>query len=174
MSYITKNANMLLLFLIVLSATGLVAATVYFENNFERLNKDYEGKVAELIRISSELQQKRDALEKASRELVVKGTREEEIAEQFTEVRTEKEELATKKAELEKSKAQLEAEVSELNLDLQKLERERLDLQNEVNILESDLRTTRASLAKASADLSNERSAHSACNTALATCQAGS
>ena len=48
MAFITKNANLLLLLLIIVSATTLVAATVYFQSNFERLNNLYNDKLGKL------------------------------------------------------------------------------------------------------------------------------
>jgi len=112
MGFITKNANMILLFLIMLSATSLVGATVFFQTNFDRINTEYNEKLQQLQTVSKDLQTQQALLSKIKGELSLKSEREEELGEKFTEVRGEKEELETKKAQLERSKEQLESELT--------------------------------------------------------------
>ncbi len=56
MGFITKNANLILLLLIMLSATALVGATVFFQVNFERINTEYNQKLQQLQAVSKELE----------------------------------------------------------------------------------------------------------------------
>ncbi len=111
MSFITKNANVILLFLILVSATALVGATVFFQMNFERINTEYNQKVQQLQVVSTELQAQQTLLNKIKSELSLKAEREEQLGEKFTEVKETKEQLETTKAQLERSKEQLESEL---------------------------------------------------------------
>lgn len=111
MGFITKNANMILLFLIMLSAASLVGATVFFQMNFEKINTEYNQKVQQLQVISKDLQTQQALLDKIKAELTVKTEREEQLGERFTEVKTTKEQLEGQKAALETSKEQLEGEL---------------------------------------------------------------
>lgn len=111
MSFITKNANVILLFLILVSATALVGATVFFQMNFERINTEYNQKVQQLQVVSTELQAQQSLLNKIKSELSLKAEREEQLGEKFTEVKETKEQLETTKAQLERSQEQLESEL---------------------------------------------------------------
>ena len=111
MSFITKNANLILLFLIMLSAAALVGATVFFQMNFERINTEYNEKLQQLQVVSKELETQQAILSKVKGELTVKTERESELGERFTEVRGEKETLEGQKTKLESQKSQLETEL---------------------------------------------------------------
>ncbi len=111
MGFITKNANVILLFLILLSAASLVGATVFFQVNFERINTEYNQKLQQLQSVSKELETQQALLNKIKGELTVKVAREEELGEKFTEVKETKEQLETQKVQLERSKEQLENEL---------------------------------------------------------------
>lgn len=111
MSFITKNANMILLFLIMLSAVSLVGATVFFQMNFEKINTEYNQKLQQLQVVSKELQTQQALLDKIKSELNLKSEREEQLGERFTEVKSTAEQLETQKQQLETSKEQLESEL---------------------------------------------------------------
>lgn len=124
MGFITKNANMILLFLIMLSAASLVGATVFFQMNFEKINTEYNQKVQQLQLISKDLQTQQALLDKIKAELTVKTEREEQLGERFTEVKTTKEQLETQKVALERSKEQLESELETTESTLQSTQSE--------------------------------------------------
>lgn len=111
MGFITKNANTILLFLILLSAVALVGATIFFQTNFERINTEYNQKLQQLQVVSKELDTQQAILSKIKSELSLKAAREEELGEKFTEVRETKEQLEVTKQQLERSKEQLETEL---------------------------------------------------------------
>ncbi|MEK6822234.1 MAG: hypothetical protein AABY13_00265, partial [Nanoarchaeota archaeon] len=83
MGYITRNANIILLFLILLSAVALVGATVYFQQRFTVINTEYNAKLAQLKNISTQLEQYQTTLTTAKQELALKGSREEELTGKF-------------------------------------------------------------------------------------------
>ncbi len=111
MGFITKNANSILLFLILLSAASLVGATVFFQMNFEKINTEYNQKVQQLQAVSKELDTQQAILNRIKSELSLKAEREEELGEKFTEVKETKEQLEVQKTQLLTSKEQLETEL---------------------------------------------------------------
>ena len=111
MGFITKNANMILLFLILLSSASLVGATIFFQMYFEKINTEYQGKLQQLQSVSKDLQAQQALLDKIKGELSLKVERETELGEKFTAVKENKEELEGQKAQLERSKEQLETEL---------------------------------------------------------------
>lgn len=151
MSYITRNANLILLFLIVLIATSLVAATTYFQSRFDEINNEYTAKRAQLENVSKELDVYQQILQKAKEELQLKLAREEQFTEQYTEVKTTKEQLEADKARLLKEKKSLEdnlastrtsltqaqAEVSSQKLKVSELDKEVSSLDAQVSSLNS-------------------------------------
>lgn len=111
MSFITKNANVVLLFLIILSATALVGATVFFQTNFERINTEYNQKVLKLNDVSTQLEAKQQLLDKIQSDLALKTEREEQLGEKFTEVKETATTLEGQKKQLERTNEQLETEL---------------------------------------------------------------
>jgi len=108
MGYITRNANIILLFIILIAATALVGATVYFQQRFDSINGEYNSKLVQLQNVSSQLEQYQGILTKAREELVLKGSREEELTTKFTDVKSEKETLAEQNDQLLADKQSLQ------------------------------------------------------------------
>jgi chromosome segregation ATPase len=113
MSYITRNANILLLFLIILSSTALVGATVYFQSNFDKINEAYGLKLEQLNKISEELDKQKVTLESVSSELTIKTAREQQLGEQYQVVQSEKDTLKGANTQLTTQKNALESELIE-------------------------------------------------------------
>lgn len=147
MSYVTRNANIVLLFLVVITVTVLVGATVYYQSNFGSLTSKYQEKVSVLDETKRELKAKQDTLEEIYSELDIKREREEEFTEQYTEVKSTKEKLETQTEKLQKTKKELEDALQQATKD--KLEAEKTlqfekakvqDLEEERDELKLDLR----------------------------------
>ncbi|MBS3175784.1 hypothetical protein J4457_00955 [Candidatus Woesearchaeota archaeon] len=111
MGYINQNANLVLLFLLVLSVTVLVGATVYYQGNFSSINEEYNHKLESLQKLEKELTQKSSVLNKTREELVLKSERESEFTEQFTEIRSQKEVLEGERSKLTSEKESLEGQL---------------------------------------------------------------
>ncbi len=119
MAYITRNANIVLLFLILVSAAALVSATVFFQENFDRINRAYNTKLTQLNEVTKDLQEKQTALDQIKNELTLKAAREEEFTQQYTSVREEKTKLAGEKEQLTELKESLETELESAESELQ-------------------------------------------------------
>jgi len=160
MGYVDKNANILLLFLIVVSSTGIVAATVYFQKNFETINKDYEAKIAELDRVSQELDAQKANLSAIQSELLLKENRETEFVSKYSEVKSAKDELESTQAQLQKraeiaeadkisayaAQQRAEAALGDAISDLRSAERDRDIYHTRANDAEAQVRSIQGSL----------------------------
>lgn len=152
MSYITKNANLLLLFLVVLIAGSLVGATLYFQARFENVNSEYDAKLAELNNVSAQVEQYQETLKKAQLELELKSTREEQFTEKYTEAKQTSEQL-------QKTTAELEADVTDLTVQLATKTKQLSDANAKNAELASDLKDEQekvADLEDEVADLDDE------------------
>ncbi len=139
MSYITRNANLILLFLIVLIATSLVGATTYFQSKFDTINAEYTSKRAQLENVSKELDVYQQILQKAKDELQLKLAREEEFTQRFTEVKTTKEQLDADKARLLKEKKSLEDNLASARTSLTQAQAEVSTKASKISSLEGDI-----------------------------------
>ncbi|MBS3125670.1 hypothetical protein J4211_05490 [Candidatus Woesearchaeota archaeon] len=106
MSFINKNANLILLFLIIISAVTLVGATVFFQFKFEEINTEYNQKLQQLHTVSAELDKKQAALDKIQSDLNVKNEREQALGAQYSEVKQNKDQLEVNLEENKRKKAQ--------------------------------------------------------------------
>lgn len=152
MAYITRNANIVLLFLILISATALVAATVFFQENFDRVNKAYESAKTNLAEINKDLGAKQQALETIKNELGLKSAREEEFTQQYSTVREQKTQLEGANTQLEQLKNSLETELDETQSTLQSIKNTLEAVKGENEILTKDLAAAQANVVRLKKD----------------------
>ena len=138
MAYTTKNANLILLFLIGVSVVVLIGATVYYQINFDDINTRYDTKVKALDETSAKLAERNKILDKTRKELTLKAEREEEFTERYTEVRGERDVLEGEKEDLTKERDNLVADVENLQTDVQQLKADVIYEQLENSKLKAD------------------------------------
>jgi chromosome segregation ATPase len=146
MAYITRNANIVLLFLILISASALVAATVFFQENFDRINTAYNSKLSQLNQVSEDLKERQAALDQIKTELTLKSAREEEFTSQYTTVKTEKTQLEGEKKQLTQVKQSLEQELESTESELQTAKNSLEAVKGEAERLKADLLTSQATV----------------------------
>ncbi len=144
MAYITRNANIFLLFLILISAGALVAATVFFQENFDRINTAYNIKLAQLNDVTQDLKEKQSALDQIKNELTLKAAREEEFTQQYTTVKEEKVTLEGEKKQLTQAKVSLENELEQTERVLQTTQNQLEATKGEAERLKTDLAQSQA------------------------------
>ncbi|MFQ5621320.1 MAG: hypothetical protein ACE5FT_05755 [Candidatus Nanoarchaeia archaeon] len=115
MAYITRNANLILLFCIVLSLTFLVGSSVFYQTNLSKLNIQYDQKVQDLDQITKELNTKIRILDQVKKDLKLKAEREESFTSKYTEIRGEKDALESEKKSLTSEKESLESQLTTAN-----------------------------------------------------------
>ena len=157
---------MMLLFLIVLTVTFLVGATVFYQTNLASVNTKYNTKVAQLKDVERELNTKIRVLEQIREDLKLKAAREETFTEKYTEIRGEKEELKTEKTTLEKAKKSLEDQLDEAVDRRQEAENLRQLAESRANRLAIDY-------DDCADDLDTEEARLDSCQDDLTICQAG-
>lgn len=171
MGFITKNANIILLFLILLSSVALVLSTVFFQSNFDSINEEYQTKMMELDKASQELNTTVRILENYRDELEMKDSREKEISEQYTVVQTEKEKVATQKEKLEQQKQSLESELTSTETQLSKAKNDLAAKISLVDSLKADLAECEDDRDTYQSALNNAENNLDACQDDLAECQ---
>jgi len=170
MGFITKNANILLLFLILVSSVALVFSTVFFQSNFDKINEEYNDKMAELQKASSELNSTKHILLNYREELSLKSAREKEFGEQFSVVQTEKQKIATEKEKLAAQKESLDAELTTTEQEKKKLKNELSSKLSLISSLENDLAECEADKDDCEADLTAKESELDDCEQELDDC----
>ena len=91
MSFIKKNVNLGLLFLIVASLIAFSAFSVYYQNKFKELNEEYTSKLDQLEQITMDLGLKKQALDETSSELNIKNQKVDEFGTQYNDLKVQKE-----------------------------------------------------------------------------------
>ena len=170
MGFINKNANIILLFLILLSATALVGATVFFQVNFDRINTEYQQKLSQLQSVSTELEAQQILLDKIKQELSLKSEREEVLGEKFTEVKETAQTLEGQKKQLEQTKEQLETELEDTEMVLRDTQSELNSKKDEVETLTSDKAKLATQLDVAEDQREDARDERDSCLAAKALC----
>jgi chromosome segregation ATPase len=146
MAYITRNANIVLLFLILISAGALVAATVFFQENFDRINTAYNSKLTQLNQVTDDLKEKQAALDTIKNELTLKAAREEQFSQQYSTVKTEKTQLEGEKKQLTQVKESLENELESTENQLVATKNSLEATKGENERLKTDLASAQASV----------------------------
>ncbi len=139
MSYITRNANIILLFLILLAATGMVGATAYFQTRFDNINDEYTAKLEQLENVSRQVQVYQGLLTSTKEELQLKGSREDELTDKFTTLKDEADTLSDEREGLIQDKRTLETALSEKSRQLVTAQTNLLQKEARVTELTSEL-----------------------------------
>ncbi len=160
MSFINRNANLILLLLIVGSAVALVGLTVFFQRNFTDVNLRYNEKLSALKNISDTLEKQQSLVIQAKQELDLLRARDVDFSQKFTSVKETKESLEDERQKLLLDKADLTLKLAKadtditklsdeakkyslmyrnLQVDYDKLESDNQDLRNKVNKLEKEI-----------------------------------
>jgi chromosome segregation ATPase len=154
MSFINRNANLILLTLIVVSAIALTAATVFFQNNFEDVNSRYNTKLSELNQITDELIEYKAILDETKEEISLLRLRDEDFTEKFTDMKDTAISLEGEKSNLEKERSALKNDLqdtiekyndvkkdyTEAKVTISDLAEERAGLRAQVESLKSEVR----------------------------------
>src|SRR3989338_4134797 len=160
MSFINRNANLILLFLIVGSAVALVGLTVFFQRNFTDVNLRYNEKLGALKNISETLERQQSLVIQAKQELDLLRARDVDFSQKFTSVKETKESLDDERQNLLLDKADLTLRLAKsetnvtilsdesrkfkllyrnLQVDYSQLESDNDALRNKVNKLEKEI-----------------------------------
>jgi chromosome segregation ATPase len=164
MAFIARNANWVLLFLITIAALGLVAATVYFQDQFNDINSKYTDKRAELEAVEESLEKQKAAVARMNQDLTLKSSREEQLTGKFEEKRvaleTTEVALASKRIENEK-----------LGVERNRLVRDKQQLQSINADLEVTNQNLDSSISKLKSDVASQKNKYEDCKQDLSSCE---
>ncbi len=127
MSYIKKDVNFGLLFIIVLLAVIITYLGVYYNQNYTTLSADYDDKVTNLKTVTEQLLFHKSKLNETAIDLKIKEEDESELNKRYNEIRDENEGLNT---DLKDKTSKLLETTSELDVSKKELEIKEKTLQS--------------------------------------------
>lgn len=130
--FITKDANITLLFFVLLVLGIFLGGTIFYQYLFTDINSRYNTKLAELNNITSELESKKSELGQTTQALVIKNKREEDLSQQYELIKSDKDSL-------EKQKTKLESDISTLNREVELRNQEIARLKVKIDQLEEEI-----------------------------------
>ncbi len=146
MAAMKRDVNVGLLLLIVAALLMFSGFTVYYQTTFKNLSVTYQNELAELGKVTKDLESKRSLLNETSVQLQLKQQKEEDLSKKFTDVRSERDQLDTDKKKLEldlaTTKSTLSSTESKLTSTQKQLEDKLLqvaDLSQQVLNLKADV-----------------------------------
>ena len=134
MSYMKRNVNLGLLFLIVATLIAFAGFTTYYQKTFFNLSESYEDKMSKIDYLVENLELEKTRLNETSYQLNIKKEREKELSGKYETLRDVKEQL-------EKDKALLQDELTTAKSELSSTEAE-------LSATKSDLDAARATIAE--------------------------
>ncbi len=146
MAFMKKNVNFGLMLIIIAILVGFTGFSIYYQNNYLKLSKDYKGKVGELNQISNTLQTERTKLNQTSLQLEIKEEREQDISSKYNTLRSLKEQLEVEKSNLKADVAQKNQKILELSAEIDKINVELVNIRNQLDVARSDIRDLEASV----------------------------
>ncbi len=111
MSFIQKNLNTKLLFLLLALILGIAVLTLIYSSSFHIINDKYKVKVEQLNKTFNQLLNSQNIINKTKEELTLKSEREQNLSSQFTDLKQINTKTENQKAQLEKTKEELEKEL---------------------------------------------------------------
>lgn len=148
MSFMKRNANLLLLGLIVIASIGIVGATLYFQNTFENINAEYNTKIDDLKKARQELEKQEQVLQQIQAELQLKEARESNFTAVYTEIKQEKENLTLSVDQLEELSERLKISEAQAKEEARKAESDKIHAENLKKEAETDLALKQQELTK--------------------------
>ena len=153
MAIMKRDVNFVLFILIIVTLVAFAGFSTYYQKTFRNVSTQYQQKISELDEVAGSLQVAQENLSKTSRELRVKGEREEDLSKRYTTLSDLKDQLeksltetrnqlALTTDELEKTKSELSTAKSELTTTKNQLDaaNAKIDsLKNEIAALKNSI-----------------------------------
>jgi chromosome segregation ATPase len=153
MTYMKRNVNLILLFLLIIMISSLVGLTTYYQTTFKVLSSNYKTKLAELEEITTNLQLEKSKLNQTYYQLQIKTERETDLSTKYSTLRKIKEQLETEKASLEDELATTKSELSHKKIELTNVQLQLSQIQLQLMKLEAELQTANDRITDLEEDL---------------------
>ena len=132
MSFINKNVNIILLFLIAGLIAALAGMTAYYQSTYFDLSSEYKEKLGEVNSLLENLEASKAQLNETLEQIGVKEEREKDLSSKYSELKTENTYLSETLNETNLSLVQTQDELSSTLLDLSDARMTVLELNNTV------------------------------------------
>jgi chromosome segregation ATPase len=139
MSYVHKNTTLVLFFLLILSIVAFSGNIIYYQQSLTRLNDVITVKNTQIKGLSTQITSLRTNLSNLNEILNIQLKREENLSEQFINLKLEKEEITGEKQNLEEMVNLTQDELFEAKLEIELLELNITKLSQELNETKKDL-----------------------------------
>ncbi|MFA4886808.1 MAG: hypothetical protein WC595_01210 [Candidatus Nanoarchaeia archaeon] len=143
MSFLTKNLNTNLLILLLFVGFGIAGITLFYMTNFQDINDQYSQKVEALNKTFNELTYTRNVINKTKEQLELKTLREEDLSEQYGELKEDEQKTAVERDQLKSTKASLEKKLLDTERFLVAEKHITADLEKENKELKDSVRNRR-------------------------------
>ena len=164
MSYMRKNVNFFLLFVIVVIVISLVGLTTYYEKTYKNLSSSYDTKLDEINRLLENLNQERRKLNETTYDLTIQKDREKDLSGQYLDVRLD---LNATQSQLDTTKANLDSTQAALDTTENAL----ASAKQQVDSLVATVATQKSTINKLESDKSSLRSERDSLASQLSACQ---
>src|SRR3989344_5320110 len=164
MSYMLKNVNFFLLFIIVVIIISLVGLTTYYEKTYKNLSSSYDTKLDEINRLLENLNQERRKLNETTYDLTIQKDREKDLSGQYLDVKLD---LNATHSQLDTTKANLDSTQAALDTT----ENELASAKQQVDSLVATVATQKSTINKLESDKSSLRSERDSLASQLSACQ---
>lgn len=147
MTYMKRNVNLILLFLLIIIISSLVGLTTYYQTTFKVLSSSYKTKLAELEEITTNLQTEKSKLNQTSYQLQIKTDRETDLSTKYSTLRKIKEQLETEKAQLEGELATTKTDLAHKKIELTNVQLQLSQIQIQLATKEAELKDAQDEIA---------------------------
>ena len=139
MSYMQRNVNIFLLFMIVLMLGSFAAFTVYYKNTYNGLSSTFLSLKGDYEKTAEELSLRRAQLNTTLEEYEVKKTREQSLSEKYSDIRDVNSQLTLDLAQTRKNLADAELEVTQKETELSEKDTKINDLNSQISSIQSQV-----------------------------------
>jgi chromosome segregation ATPase len=136
MSFLKKDVNFGLLFIIILLATSVAAIGIYYNQNYSTLSSRYNTQVSSLQKVTQDLLFHKSVLNQTTSDLATKEQDESELNKRYNKLREDKEKV--------------DSENSRLNTDLSNVNTQLLTKTNQLISAQSEIVAQKTQLAELS------------------------
>jgi len=134
-----KNINFGLMIIVLATLIGFTGFSIYYQNTYLKLSKNYNSKVTELDGLSNALKTEKAKLNQTSLQLQIKEEREQDIGTKYTVLKEQKEKLEVDKSNLQADVAQKNQKILQISAEFDKTSIELLSTQNQLDIAKRDI-----------------------------------
>jgi len=111
MAIMKKDVNFVFFILIIATVVSFAGFTAYYQVSFRNINAEYDTKLAELNKVTTDLLDKKALLLQTSSELDTTKKGREELGQQYNEIKDERDDLQSERDTLKENLFQTKAEL---------------------------------------------------------------